>query len=82
MESRQLSQLAGHVKGVHMSKTGERLIEAAAQAASMTDQACDLRRALEGADRILVENRNALGEMDVQVFPGNLGKLALALSKP
>lgn len=46
------------------------------QAASVIEQARSFEKAVWGADRVLVETKNALGEMDVDIVPGAIARLA------
>lgn len=50
--------------------------------ASMVDRAREFEKAIWGADRVLVEKRNALGEMDVQTFSGAEARLMMPLPTP
>lgn len=50
--------------------------------ANAVEQARDFERALWECDRVLVEKRNALGEMDVHVVPGWIARLSMSIEKP
>lgn len=43
-------------------------------------QARDLERAIRECDRVIVEKRNALGEMDSEIFPGGVARLILPIT--
>jgi len=51
------------------------------QEASAIEIAREFERAVWSCDRVLVERRNALGEMDVHVFQGHHARLVLPIKQ-
>ena len=44
------------------------------------EQARDFENALRDCDRVIVEKKNALGEMDAEIFPGGVARLILPIT--